>query len=91
MTQNITDKRIALAGRLMDEFCTGIGNIIGSNVTEAQVFEEVCEVLTIMVMAMPPEYRNSFLQAMSQIWTWEIEHNPNLRLAAMDVSKEFRQ
>jgi hypothetical protein len=91
MTQDITDKRAALVNHLLQEFCTGVGEIIGTEVTERQVFEEVCEIMTGMVMAMPPEYRNSFLQAMSQIWTWEIEHNPNLRLAVMDVSKEFRQ
>jgi hypothetical protein len=47
--------------------------------------------MTGMVMAMPAEYRNSFLQAMSQIWTWEIEHDPGLRIASINASKEIMQ
>jgi hypothetical protein len=85
------EMRAAAAESLIKHFCEVIAEVIGTNVNERQVFEEVCEIMTIMVMAMPPEYRNSFLQAMSQVWANEIEHDPGLRIASINASKETMQ
>jgi hypothetical protein len=83
-------KRLALTQKLMRMICEGVGDIVDSDDPDVH-YGECCDILLLMILALPRKYRTGMLWAATQVWNNEVEHDPALLQAVTNASKDRLQ